>query len=412
MAIKSNKIKTRPELLSPAGDWPSLQTAIDSGADAVYFGLKGINMRYSADNFEPLEMKKVMALLHDNNKKGYLALNTIIYNSETDKIKKILEQAQTAEVDAVILWDMAVLNLARDIGLEIHLSTQASVANFPAVKYYASLGVKRIVLARECSLSDIRDIIKQIDKEKLSVEIETFIHGALCVSQSGRCFLSHHSFDKSANRGQCLQPCRREYKITDIDDDQHQYILGQDYILSPQDLCTLDFIDKLIEAGIASFKIEGRMRSPEYIREVTSAYREAIDAHSQDQLDDKLKQKLYKKLEQAYNRGLGQGFFLEKPEDTGSRIGTGARDKIFLGEIVNFYNKVSVAALKIKNASLKPGDQVLVYGKNTPAQIITVDDLQINGQSVQKGERGEEVGLKLPFKARRKDKVFLFNLKE
>jgi len=171
----------KPELLSPAGDWPGLQTAVDSGADAVYFGVKGINMRQCADNFEPLEIKKVMSLLHNNNKKGYLALNTIIYNTETEKIKKLLEQAKDAEVDGIILWDMAVLNLAKEIGLDIHLSTQASVANFEAVKYYASLGVKRIVLARECSLSDIRDIIKQINKEKLDVQIETFIHGALCV---------------------------------------------------------------------------------------------------------------------------------------------------------------------------------------------------------------------------------------
>ncbi|MCK4249280.1 MAG: U32 family peptidase [Candidatus Omnitrophica bacterium] len=402
----------KPELLSPAGDWPSLQTAIASGADAVYFGIKGLNMRYHADNFEALEMKKIMALLHDNNKKGYLALNTIIYNTEIDKIRKILEQAQKAGVDAVILWDMAVLSLAKEIGLDIHLSTQASVANFPAIKYYASLGVKRIVLARECSLSDIRAIIKKIDQEKLDIQIETFIHGALCVSLSGRCFLSQHSFLKSANRGECLQPCRREYRITDVDDARHQYILGQDYILSPQDLCTIDFIDKLIEAGISAFKIEGRMRSPEYIKEVTSTYCQAIDAYIKGGLDVKLKKDLRQHLELAYNRGLGQGFFLESAEDLGSRIGASAYEKIFLGQVVNFYKKVNVAALKIKNAQIKKGDRILVYGKNTPAQIFKVDDIQIDNKSVEQAEKGETAGLKLPFKARRNDKVFLFNLKE
>ena len=404
------KENLKPELVAPSGDWSSLHSAVDSGADAVYFGVKGINMRYGATNFDVLEIKKVMDFLHEEGKKGYLALNVFIYNNEVEKIKKILEEAKKSEVDAVILWDMAVLSMAKELGLKVHLSTQASVSNFEALKFYSAQGVERVVLARECSLEDIKKIISQISEKSVPCGIETFIHGAMCVSISGRCFLSHDSFSKSANRGECIQPCRREFTITD-QDEECIYTLGEDYILSPKDLCTIKLIDQLILAGINAFKIEGRMRSPEYVKVVTSAYRRAIDAFSDGELDNKLKEELLDELENSFNRGFSDGFYFEKADDLGGKLQHGY-EKIYLGEVIKFYKKIGVAEVLITNGSLAEGQQILVTGKKTPANFTKVDQMQIDHKAVDSVAKGTAVGIKVPFDVRPKDKVFLWKEKE
>ena len=396
------------ELVAPAGGWADLHTALKYGADSVYFGVRDLNMRHEAENFDLLELDKVMKVLHEHDKKGYLALNTIIYNNELAKVGRILKKAKKARVDAVIIWDMAVLNIAKELGLRIHLSTQASVSNFSAVKFYSSLGVKRIVLARECSFESIKDIIESISKEKIDCEIETFIHGAMCVSLSGRCFLSQYSFLKSANRGECIQPCRREYLITDLEEKGKDYILGRDYILSPKDLCTIDFIDRLIGIGIYSFKIEGRMRKPEYVKETTSSYRTAIDAYFKDNLTARLKKELKDRLGSVYNKGFTSGFFWGRPDDTGAGPVSTKYEKIFLGEVVKFYNKKNVAAIRIRNQGIKTGDRIAIYGKTTPLSSAEVKEMQVNRKSVSFAEKGTEVGIKLPFKVRCKDKVFFY----
>ncbi|MFC1808183.1 peptidase U32 family protein [Candidatus Omnitrophota bacterium] len=401
----------RPELIAPAGNWCALNTAVEAGADAVYFGIKNLNMRHLADNFDLLELKKVMSTLHDSGKRGYLTLNTVMYNGDMRKIRSILEKAKKTSVDAIILWDMAVLKLAKEMGLRMHLSTQASVANFEALKFYNALGVKRIVLARECALSDVAEIVKNIKKEKLDCEVEVFVHGAVCVSVSGRCLLSHHSFVKSANRGQCLQPCRREYQIKDTDEEGHEYILGADYVLSPQDLCAIEFIDKLIESGIGAFKIEGRMRSPEYVRDVTSTYKDAIDSFFDGNLDSKKKKAFKKKLSLTYNRGLGDGFFFSKPNDTGSKRGTSAFNKSYVGKVVNFYSKINVAGVQVTNEGIKKGQTILVYGKSTPARVVKVQEMRKKKEVIEFAKRGELVGIKLPFKVKRNDRVFLYEPK-
>ena len=308
--------KKKPELVAPSGDWNSLSSAVEAGADAVYFGIKSLNMRHSASNFDVLEVKKVMDFLKSKGKRGYLTLNVIIYENEIEKVRKVLEVASSSGVDAVILWDMAVLSIAKEVGLKVHLSTQASVSNFTAFKHYASLGVERIVLARECSLEDIRNISRRAREENLNCKIETFVHGAMCVSVSGRCFLSQHTFGKSANRGQCIQPCRREYAITDTEG-ECQYLLGEDYIMSAKDLCTMEFIDDLLGAGIDAFKIEGRMRPSEYTGIVTASYRKAIDAYFKGELDESLKKELFGALTRVFNRGFTRGFFFGSPDDTG-----------------------------------------------------------------------------------------------
>lgn len=268
-----------PELLAPAGDWSCLKTAVENDADAVYFGIKNMNMRDNAGNFEISELPVVMHYLHENNKKGYLTLNTIYYNSELEKFKNTITEAKKACVDAVICWDMAVLDMANKAGIPVHISTQASVSNFQAFKFYAGLGAKRIILARECSLSDISEIRMKSEPEGLNCEIETFIHGAMCVSMSGRYFLSADTFHKSTNRGQCLQPCRRLYRITDVEDEDNSYILGHDYVLSPKDLCSVEILPELIEAGISSFKIEGRNRPPDYVKITVSCYKKRFECY-------------------------------------------------------------------------------------------------------------------------------------
>ena len=403
------KIK-KPELVAPAGDWSSLRSAIAAGADSVYFGIKGLSMRNLATNFDILEIKKVIELLHISKCRGYLALNTIIYNKEIAKVNKILKAAAKAGVDGVILWDMAVFSKAKALGLKVHLSTQASVANFLALKEYALRGVKRVVLARECKLSDIKEIISKVKKEKLDCEVEAFIHGAMCLSISGRCFLSEFTFSKSANRGECIQPCRREYVIADTQG-ECQYIAGQDHILSPKDLCTIDFIDKLIESGINAFKIEGRIRSPEYVGVVTSVYRRAIDSYFRGKLTKILKEKLKKQLSAVYNRGFSSGFYWGQPKESPNRFLENTYEKVYLGEVIKFYKKINVAEIRVLNAGLKKGAQILCIGKNTAASFAKVGGIQINHKFVDSLKKGEIGGVKLPFIVKRKDKVFLWQKK-
>ena len=404
------KIIVKPELVSPAGDWPSLVAAVEAGADSVYFGVKILNMRDLATNFDITELPKIMKFLHDNNKKGYLALNVIVMDKELVKVERILLAAKKAGMDAVILWDMAVFSIAKRLGLKIHLSTQASVSNKEALLFFSKLGAKRIVLARECSLEDIKAITGYIAKERLRCEIETFIHGAMCVSISGRCFLSEHSFGKSANKGQCLQPCRREYYISDVEGEV-SYRLGRDYVLSPKDICAIDFIDVLIASGMHAFKIEGRMKSAEYARVVTSVYRKAIDAALKNSLSVSLKKELKKELETVYNRGFSKGFLFGVPMGEPSKGAEHTHEKVFIGEVTKFFKKISVARIKIFDHPFKTGDDIMFIGKNTPARTVSVSQIEHRHKPRKKAMRGEEVGVKLPFFVRLNDKVFLWRKK-
>jgi len=406
--IKKDKV----ELIAPAGDWSGLVTAVDNGADSVYFGLKGLSMRNLAGNFDTLELKKVMQYLHTRGKKGYLALNVIIYENELKKIETILKKAKQAEVDAVISWDMAVFKIARKTGLRMHLSTQASASNSEALQMYKKLGISRAVMARECTLADIKKITGQLKKKKIRLQIETFIHGAMCISVSGRCFLSTYSAGKSANRGECLQYCRREFSIND--DEGHQageYVLGENYVLSAKDLCTIDFIDELIKSGIHAFKIEGRRRAPEYILVVTSTYRRAIDAHYAGKLTNAMKGKLKKQLSAVFNRGFSKGFYFGPPKNATSAGLGNAYEKIFIGEVTKFFKKINVAEIKLQNGALNRGQELLFIGRKTPANFMQVNELQQNHKFVKKASQGERVGVKLPFNVKPKDKVFIWKEK-
>ncbi len=403
--------KNKPELVSPAGNWTSLLTAIDNGADSVYFGIRGFNMRERASNFEVKEFKKIMQTLHKSKKKGYLALNVIVMNEEIRKVKDVLLAAKGAGVDAVILWDMAVLSLAEDMKIPVHLSTQASVSNEKALHFYSKLGVKRIIPARECTISDIKRMVSYVRKKRLKCEIETFIHGAMCLSISGRCFLSSYSFASSANKGKCLQPCRREFLIKESDSD-NEYILGKDYILSPRDLCTIDFIDRLIEIGIDAFKIEGRMRSPEYNKTVTSVYREAIDLYFRGGLSDTVKKEFKEKLKSVYTRGFSEGFYFGAPAgEKQSRSLEHKYEKKFLGIVKKYYKKISVAEVLISSGRLKEKDALLFMGENTPAQFSRAEEMQQNHAFVKEVRKGDFVGIKVPFILKKGDKVYLWQEK-
>ncbi|MBF0479579.1 MAG: U32 family peptidase [Candidatus Omnitrophica bacterium] len=403
-------INRTPELLAPAGDWPSLKAAVDCGADSVYFGVKSINMRHLASNFDMLELGKVMDLLRQSGRKGYLTLNTILMEDDLAKAENILTEAKKVGVDAVILWDMAALKMAKEKGLDIHLSTQASVANFEALKFYQGLGVSRVVLARECTLDDISRMVQLKRRENIPCEIETFIHGAMCVSISGRCFLSQYAHGKSANQGQCIQPCRREYFIKDVNQ-QAEFVLGQDYVLSPKDLCTMDFIDEMIKAGIDSFKIEGRMRSPEYARVVVSAYRRAIDAFYEGNLDAPLKLELKEQLKTVYNRGLSTGFYFGQPQDENSRTFEHIYEKIYIGYVMKFFKQISVAQIRLQAGDLSKGDTLIIIGKSTAAEYVVADEIQKDNVYIDKAVRGTDIGVKLPFIANPQDKVYLWKKK-
>jgi putative protease len=403
--------KATPELLAPAGDWASLRAAIEAGADSVYFGVKGINMRHLAGNFDRLELPKVMALLREKGLKGYLTLNTVIREPDLFKARTILEAARSAGVNAIILWDMAVFRLAKQMGLAIHLSTQASVANVEALQWYADLGARRVVLARECTLKDIRDIVRFRDQRQIPCSIEVFAHGAMCVSISGRCFLSQYSFDQSANQGKCLQPCRRKFQIKDLDG-QAEYVLGEDYVLSPRDLCTIEFLDEVVASGADSLKIEGRMRAPEYIRAVTACYRKALTLLGQGRLDNRQKAVLTKELKTVYNRGFSSGFYFGRPAEPVSQGLEHEYEKIYLGQVTRFFKNIRVAEIRLQAGDLRRGEQLLFIGKSTPAHMAMAEEIQQEHRSVDHAPKGAAVGVKLPFTARPKDKVFLWRKKQ
>ena len=394
----------KSELLAPAGDWISLRVAVEGGANAVYFGIKEMNMRANAKNFELFELSKIVSYCHDNKVRAYLTINVIVYGNELKKIERILRSAKKAGIDAIICWDFSVLKLCNELGLRIHLSTQASVSNYSAAEYYhKKFGVKRIVLARECTLDDIKSIIKKIGKNKLKLEIETFIHGAMCVSVSGRCFISQFVFNKSANRGECIQPCRRSYIVKDPED-YHELKLGNDFVMSPKDICTLPFFDKLVSAGINSFKIEGRNRSPEYVKTVVSAYREIIDFKGKD-IPGK-KKELVDKLKTVYNRGFSPGFFMGRPiEEWTDAYGSKAtKKKAYIGKVLNYYPKVCAAEIKIETGKLKIGDGIMIQGPTTGIVDINIDSMQVDRKDIKNALKGQNIAIKVDTKLRKNDK--------
>lgn len=413
------KIK-KPELMAPAGDWISLRAALDAGCDAVYFGIRGMNMRAGAENFAPSSMTRIARLCHAAGARAYLALNTIVYEHEIKKIRRIISRAKQAGIDAIICWDFAVLQEARRQDIPVSVSTQMSVSNAQAMLFlYRSFGARRFVLARECSLDDIRNIQrslkKALGKKAAEIEIEVFAHGALCVSISGRCFLSQFLHNKSANRGECLQPCRREYLVTEPVHG-HSLALGNKYILSPRDLCTLPFIEKLIAAGVASLKIEGRNRSPEYVGTVTAAYRQAIDFYCGKKRTPgfsaefaELKKQLMARLSRVYHRGSSSGFFLGKPVDQwhDAEGSTAAVRKQYVGIVTNYFKKQGVTEIRVESNEFARGDEIMFQGVTTGVFSQIAASIEAQHAKIDSAQKGMVVAVKTDRLTRPKDRVYV-----
>jgi putative protease len=394
----------KPELLSPAGNFASLTSAINNGADAVYFGLKDLNLRKGADNFELKDLKMISEYCHKNKVKCYLTLNTIMFDDDLKNAEKIIKEAKKAKIDAIICWDFSVIELCRKYKMNVHLSTQASTANINAIRFLEKFNVKRINLARELSLEQIKKIRKQT-----KTEIECFVHGAMCVSVSGRCLLSQSLFNKSANRGECLQPCRREFTIKDKELG-FELDLGKNYVLSPKDLCVLPFLDRLIEAKIDAFKIEGRNRSPEYVALVTKVYRKAIDAYFDKKFSKELADSLLKELKKVYNRDFSSGFYLGLPDekDFTDAYGSKASErKEYLGYVMNYFKNVNAAEVKIETKELKVGDVVWIIGNKTGSLREMIVSMEINHKKISSAKKGQSVAVKLKNIVRPNDKIYL-----
>lgn len=377
------------ELLAPAGSLAMAQAAYKAGADAIYIGLKEFNMRHSAKNFTLGELKFISKLPI----KKYLTINTIIYDNEIKKVERLLRKARPY-IDAVICWDIAVLQIAKKLNIPIHLSTQASVSNCEVAKFFKKLGVERIIPARELNLKQIKRLAKVVD-------VEVFVHGAMCVSISGRCFMSQELFNRSANRGKCIQPCRREYLVTDKDN--KEMILGKDYIMSAKDLCILPYMDKLKKAGVKAVKIEGRSRSVEYVDVVTKAYRKAID----QKLNKDTINKLMDELKTVYNRKFSTGFYFNNPEFTDISDNAG-KSKTEIGKVINYYKNKSVAVIKINSEELNLEDDILVIGNKTGLERLKISSMEINKIPVKHARKGELVAILTNCVLRENDKVYKY----
>ncbi|MBS3086062.1 U32 family peptidase [Candidatus Pacearchaeota archaeon] len=388
--------KKKFELLAPAGDFPMLVSAVNAGADAVYFGLQDFNMRDTAKNFKISDLKKIEQLCKSKKVKRYLTLNTIIYSNELAKIEQIIRQVKN-KVDAIICWDLAIVQLCKKYKIPFHISTQASVSNLEAAKFYKRLGAERIVLAREVNLKQIKEISKILP-------IECFCHGAMCVSISGRCFTSQFLFNKSANRGRCLQPCRRSYFVKD--ENGRELRVQNNKIFSAKDLCTLPFLDKLKGSGITAFKIEGRNRDARYVDVVVRVYRQALDK----KLTQKELAKSLKQLSKIYNKGFSSGFYLRPPtNDDFSKIehSSATEKKAFVGKILHYYPKIKVATLKIIDNSIKLGDKIVIIGKTTGIVYANINRIEMHKKPVKTAKQGNEIGVRITSLVRKNDEVYL-----
>jgi putative protease len=394
----------KPELMAPAGDWTMLRAAVQSGADAVYFGLDKLNMRAKATNFSVEQLSEVISFCKEVNVKTYLTLNTIVFEDEIFEVEEIIKAAKQKGVDRIICSDLAVADLCFKYNFPFCISTQSSISNSLAADVYKRMGAVRIVLARECSIEEIKKI-----RAKTNLEIEAFIHGAMCIAVSGRCFMSHHLFGISANRGECIQPCRREYEVYDAATEKSM-IIGEDYVLSPKDLCTIEFIDQLIESGIDTFKIEGRKRAPEYVAKTVSVYRKAIDLYFKKELTKEKKKEFLAELETVYNRGFSTGFYFGIPssedyvEVDGSKATT---RKSYIGRVLNYYKEAEVTHLLIEAGKLDSGDKILIMGETTGVVEILLKEFYVNDNLSEYAQKGDEITFKSSFLTRRNDKVYL-----
>ncbi|SIS48807.1 putative protease [Kaistella chaponensis] len=402
------------ELMSPAGDFSAMQAAIDNGADSIYFGVEQLNMRARASmNFTLDDLPEISRRCTEKGVRTYLTLNTIIYDHDLSLIKTLLDKAKAANLTAVIAMDQAVISYARQIGMEVHISTQINITNIETVKFYA-LFADTMVMSRELSMSQIKKICDQIVKEQVKgpsgnlVEVEIFGHGALCMAVSGKCYLSLHSANSSANRGACKQNCRKKYTVID-QETGFEIELDNEYMMSPKDLCTISFLDQIVDAGVKVLKIEGRGRAPEYVATVTKCYREAIDAIEDGTYNDEKVAEWMKQLETVYNRGFWGGYYLgQELGEWSSENGSAAtQKKVYIGKGRTFYSKSNIAEFLIEAYDLTIGDTILIQGPTTGSQEMVLEAMRVDEKpDAEKATKSDLVTFKTNFKVRPSDKLY------
>jgi len=403
------------EIMAPVGSYESLHAAINAGADAVYFGVEGLNMRArSSVNFTLPDLHNIADICRQAGVKTYLTVNTVIYDAEIELCHKVIDAAKEAGISAIIATDIAAISYARSIGVEVHISTQSNVTNIEAVRFYSAMA-DVMVLARELNLDQVRAIHDAIVRENICgpsgrrVGIEMFCHGALCMAVSGKCYLSLHEMNSSANRGACTQICRRGYTVTDRETGE-QLAIENKYIMSPKDLKTIHFLNKMVDAGVTVFKIEGRARGPEYVSIAVEAYDRALRAICDGTYDEALIAELDKRLEMIFNRGFWDGYYLgQRLGEWSAKYGSSAtRTKQYIAKGVRYFSKLGVAEFLMEAGELKVGDEVVITGPTTGAVIVTVNEIRVDLRPVEKAVKGESISIPVPCKVRPSDRLYLW----
>lgn len=401
------------EIMAPVGSRESLAAAIQAGADSIYFGIESLNMRArSASTFTIDDLKEIAKICDDHGLKSYLTINTIIYDEDIPLMRCIVDAAHEAGISAVIAADVAVMTYCREIGQEVHLSTQLNISNAAALKFYAQFA-DVVVLARELNLKQVTEIYRQIHEDKICgpsgepVRIEMFCHGALCMAVSGKCYLSLNELNASANRGACMQVCRRAYTVKDRESDIELDIENQ-YIMSPKDLKTIHFMDEMIEAGVRVFKIEGRARGPEYVRTVVECYKQAIQAYLEGTFSEEKVKGWDERLKTVFNRGFWNGYYLgQRLGEWSKNYGSEATErKVYAGKGIKYFSNLGVAEFLVEAAEIKKGDRLLITGPTTGALFLTLDEARVNLKPVDVVHKGEHVSFKVPEKIRPSDKLY------
>ena len=401
------------EIMAPVGSRECLAAALKAGADSIYFGIEALNMRaHSASTFNIGDLREMAAVCKENGVKSYLTVNTIIYNEDLAKMREICDAAREAGISAVIASDVAVMLYCREIGQCVHLSTQLNISNVEALRFYAQYA-DVAVLARELNLQQVAEIHEAIERENICgpsgepIQLEMFCHGALCMAVSGKCYLSLHHTGRSANRGECMQLCRRSYTVRDRETET-ELDVDNKYIMSPKDLKTIGFIDEMMKAGVSVFKIEGRARSAEYVYNVVKCYKEAVQAVLDGQFDEAHKKDWDERLSRVFNRGFWDGYYLgQKLGEWSSVYGSSATErKQYVGKVTKYYSKLGVGEIKVEAADIHVGDELIIIGPTTGCLYLTAEEIHTT-EPVQMAKKGEYAAVKVPEKVRPSDKVYL-----
>ena len=399
--------------MAPVGSYEALSAAIQAGAGSVYFGIGRLNMRSkSAKNFTLDDLNKIATICNENNVKSYVTINTVVFDSELDDMRELVDAVKANGISAIIASDQSVIQYARQIGVEVHMSTQCNITNIEAIRYYSQFA-DVMVTAREVSVDQVKAITRKIEEQNIRgpkgelIRIEVFCHGALCMAVSGKCYLSLDNFNTSANRGACVQPCRRGYTVQDRDKEITLNI-DNEYIMSPKDLCTLPFLDKVLDAGVKILKIEGRGRSPEYTKVTVGVYSEAVKAIQNGEFTEEKVAAWTERLRSVYNRDFWDGYYLgRKTGEWTQRYGSQAtKTKIFVGTVTNFFGKINVAEIRMETQDLKGGDDIMIIGPTTGVYEDTVSEIRVDLKSVESTEKGELCSIPAKDVVRRGDKVY------